>query len=58
MSRLHSCLLVLMCFSHSLEMASSLQQSFKSDLLNFYHSVILADGKETTIHLLKDIPKR
>nr|XP_056705337.1 protein NDNF-like [Euleptes europaea] len=62
MPRLHSCppfwLLVFMCFSHSLETANSLQQSFKSDLLNFYHTVILADGKETTIHLLKDIPKR
>ncbi|KAL8186892.1 UNVERIFIED_CONTAM: hypothetical protein K2H54_019815 [Gekko kuhli] len=39
-------------------MANSLQQSFKSDLFNFYRTVILADGKETTIHLLKDIPKR
>ncbi|KAI1231668.1 Protein NDNF, partial [Lamprotornis superbus] len=37
---------------------TSSQESFKTNLFNFYHSLILADGKETTIHLLKDIPKR
>ncbi|NWS89394.1 NDNF protein, partial [Toxostoma redivivum] len=37
---------------------TSSQQSFKTNLFNFYHSLILADGKETTVHLLKDIPKR
>ncbi|XP_048363034.1 protein NDNF-like [Sphaerodactylus townsendi] len=62
MSRLQSCppfwLLVFMCFSHSLETANSLQHRLKSGLINFYHTVILADGKETTIHLLKDISKR
>ncbi|XP_053166612.1 protein NDNF-like [Hemicordylus capensis] len=51
-------LLLVMFSCHSVEMASSLQQSFKTDLFNFYHTLILADGKETTVHLLKDIPKR
>ncbi|XP_040419591.1 protein NDNF-like isoform X1 [Cygnus olor] len=52
-------LLMAACLCHSIKApTSSSQQSFKSNLFNFYHSLILADGKETTIHLLKDIPKR
>ncbi|EOA96547.1 Fibronectin type-III domain-containing protein C4orf31-like protein, partial [Anas platyrhynchos] len=52
-------LLMAACLCHSIKApTSSLQQSFKSNLFNFYHSLLLADGKETTIHLLKDIPKR
>ncbi|KAJ6661633.1 hypothetical protein lerEdw1_013872 [Lerista edwardsae] len=51
-------LVLFMCFCHSLEEAKSLQQSFKSELFNFYHTLVLADGKETTVYLLKDIPKR
>nr|XP_009675417.1 PREDICTED: protein NDNF-like [Struthio camelus australis] len=52
-------LLMAVCLCHSIRApTTSSQQSFKSDLFNFYHSLILADGKETTIHLLKDIPKR
>ncbi|XP_028585135.2 protein NDNF-like [Podarcis muralis] len=51
-------LLLAMYFCHSTEVAHSIQQSFKSELLNFYHTFILADGKETTVHLLEDIPKR
>ncbi|KAJ7324317.1 hypothetical protein JRQ81_017337 [Phrynocephalus forsythii] len=39
-------------------MPSSMQKSFKSDLLHFYRTSILPDGKENTIYLLKDIPKR
>ncbi|XP_008500381.1 protein NDNF [Calypte anna] len=47
------------CFCHPMKVSTtSSQQSFKTNLFNFYHSLILADGKETTIHLLKDIPKR
>ncbi|NXG58169.1 NDNF protein, partial [Hemiprocne comata] len=47
------------CLCHSIKApTTSSQQSYKTDLFNFYHSLILADGKETTIHLLKDIPKR
>uniref|UniRef100_G1MUT8 Protein NDNF n=1 Tax=Meleagris gallopavo TaxID=9103 RepID=G1MUT8_MELGA len=53
------CLLTAACLCHSLKApTASSQQSFKSGLFNFYHSLILADGKETTVHLLKDIPKR
>ncbi|KFP25088.1 Protein NDNF, partial [Colius striatus] len=52
-------LLIAACLSHSLKAPiTSSEQSFKTDLFNFYHSLMLADGKETTIHLLKDIPKR
>ncbi|NXJ52625.1 NDNF protein, partial [Spizaetus tyrannus] len=52
-------LLMAACLCHSIKApTTSSQQSFKSDLFNFYHSLILADGKETTVHLLKDIPKR
>ncbi|KFP67014.1 Protein NDNF, partial [Cariama cristata] len=52
-------LLMAACLCHSIKApTTSSQQSFKTDLFNFYHSLILADGKETTIHLLKDIPKR
>ncbi|NXV76029.1 NDNF protein, partial [Atlantisia rogersi] len=52
-------LLTVACLCHSIKApTTSSQQSFKTDLFNFYHSLILADGKETTIHLLKDIPKR
>ncbi|NWY33726.1 NDNF protein, partial [Pheucticus melanocephalus] len=52
-------LLMASCLCHSIKApTTSSQQSFKSNLFNFYHSLILADGKETTIHLLKDIPKR
>nr|XP_060624942.1 protein NDNF-like [Anolis sagrei ordinatus] len=62
MSRLQSCLLswllLATCFCHSVEMATNLQQSFKSDLLHFYHTLILPDGKETTVHLMKDVLKR
>ncbi|OCT71949.1 hypothetical protein XELAEV_18034926mg [Xenopus laevis] len=32
--------------------------SIKKNLLNYYHSVILPEGKETTIYLLKDVTKR
>eukprot|EP00079_Xenopus_tropicalis_P012614 XP_002939769.1 PREDICTED: protein NDNF-like [Xenopus tropicalis] len=32
--------------------------NIKKNLLNYYHSVILPEGKETTIYLLKDITKR
>ncbi|NXD86841.1 NDNF protein, partial [Halcyon senegalensis] len=46
-----------LCYSIKVPISSS-QQSFKTHLFNFYHSLILADGKETTVHLLKDIPKR
>uniref|UniRef100_A0A8C2TN99 Protein NDNF n=1 Tax=Coturnix japonica TaxID=93934 RepID=A0A8C2TN99_COTJA len=53
------CLLAAACLCHSLKApTASSQQNFKSGLFNFYHSLILADGKETTVHLLKDIPKR
>ncbi|NXG28878.1 NDNF protein, partial [Dromaius novaehollandiae] len=48
-------LLMAVCLCHSIRAPTT---SFKSDLFNFYHSLILADGKETTVHLLKDIPKR
>ncbi|KAM9134458.1 protein NDNF-like [Pangshura tecta] len=51
-------LLVAMCLCHSIKMPTSSQHSFKSDLFSCNHSLILADGKETTVHLLKDIPKR
>lgn len=52
-------LLTATCLCHSIKASTtSSQQSFKADLFNFYHSLVLADGKETTIHLLKDIPKR
>ncbi|XP_009957408.1 PREDICTED: protein NDNF-like [Leptosomus discolor] len=52
-------LLTAACLCHSIKApTTSSQQSFKTDLFNFYHSLILADGKETTVHLLKDIPKR
>ncbi|NWU95503.1 NDNF protein, partial [Upupa epops] len=52
-------LLTVACMCHSIKApTSSSQQSFKANLFNFYHSLILADGKETTVHLLKDIPKR
>ncbi|NWX01618.1 NDNF protein, partial [Caloenas nicobarica] len=52
-------LLMVACLCHSIKVpTASSQQSFKTDLFNFYHSLILADGKETTVHLLKDIPKR
>ncbi|NXL89420.1 NDNF protein, partial [Alectura lathami] len=52
-------LLTAACLCHSIQAPTTgSQHSFKSDLFNFYHSLILADGKETTIHLLKDIPKR
>ncbi|CAM4700646.1 unnamed protein product [Lepidochelys kempii] len=51
-------LLVAMCLCHSVKVPTSSQHSFKSDLFNCNHSLILADGKETTVHLLKDIPKR
>ncbi|NXD12655.1 NDNF protein, partial [Nothocercus nigrocapillus] len=48
-------LLMAVCLCHAIRAPT---RTFKSDLFNFYHSLILADGKETTIHLLKDIPKR
>ncbi|OPJ84677.1 protein NDNF [Patagioenas fasciata monilis] len=52
-------LLMVACLCHSIKVPTTTsQQSFKTDLFNFYHSLILADGKETTVHLLKDIPKR
>ncbi|NXE06663.1 NDNF protein, partial [Lophotis ruficrista] len=52
-------LLLVACLCHSIKVpTTSSQHSFKTDLFNFYHSLMLADGKETTIHLLKDIPKR
>ncbi|NWQ79597.1 NDNF protein, partial [Columbina picui] len=52
-------LLMVACLCHSIKVPTTgSQQSFKTDLFNFYHSLILADGKETTVHLLKDIPKR
>ncbi|NXW77132.1 NDNF protein, partial [Hirundo rustica] len=52
-------LLTATCLCHSIKApTTSSQESFKTNLFNFYHSLILADGKETTIHLLKDIPKR
>ncbi|NXC50771.1 NDNF protein, partial [Penelope pileata] len=52
-------LLTAACLCHSIKAPTTgSQQSFKSSLFNFYHSLILADGKETTVHLLKDIPKR
>ncbi|NXY88318.1 NDNF protein, partial [Alcedo cyanopectus] len=52
-------LLMAACLCHSTkEPISGSQQSFKTNFFNFYHSLILADGKETTVHLLKDIPKR
>ncbi|XP_005498197.2 protein NDNF [Columba livia] len=52
-------LLMVACLCHSIKVpTTSSQLSFKTDLFNFYHSLILADGKETTVHLLKDIPKR
>ncbi|XP_029465159.1 protein NDNF-like isoform X2 [Rhinatrema bivittatum] len=35
-----------------------LPTNFKSELFNHYHHLILPDGKETTIHLLKDMLKR
>ncbi|XP_069096675.1 protein NDNF-like [Pleurodeles waltl] len=34
------------------------QITFKYNHFNHYHTLILPDGKETTIHLLKDISKR
>ncbi|XP_072851225.2 protein NDNF [Pogona vitticeps] len=55
---LPSWLLLALCICHSVQMSSSVQQSFKSELLHFYHTSILPDGKENTIYLLKDIPKR
>ncbi|XP_008935846.1 PREDICTED: protein NDNF-like [Merops nubicus] len=54
---LHLLMVASLCHSIKAPTTSS-QQSFKTDLFNFYHSLILADGKETTVHLLKDIPKR
>ncbi|NXA21517.1 NDNF protein, partial [Ibidorhyncha struthersii] len=52
-------LLMVACLCHSIKApTTSSRQSFQTDLFNFYHSLILADGKEMTIHLLKDIPKR
>ncbi|XP_009904391.2 protein NDNF [Dryobates pubescens] len=52
-------LLMVACLCHSIKAPTTRsQQRLKTDLFNFYHSLILDDGKETTIHLLKDIPKR
>ncbi|XP_027762936.1 protein NDNF-like [Empidonax traillii] len=51
-------ILMAACLCHSIKAPTSSQQSFRTDLFNFYHSLILADGKETTVHLMKDIPKR
>ncbi|NXN77640.1 NDNF protein, partial [Bombycilla garrulus] len=51
-------LLMATCLCHSIKAPTSSQQSFKTNLFKFYHSLILADGKETTVHLLKDITKR
>ncbi|XP_057277559.1 protein NDNF-like [Pezoporus wallicus] len=52
-------LLMVACLCHSIKApTTSSHQSFNTNLFNFYHSLILADGKETTVHLLKDIPKR
>ncbi|KFO69520.1 Protein NDNF, partial [Cuculus canorus] len=54
---LHLLAVAFLC--HSIKaLTTSSQQNFKTDLFNFYHSLLLADGKETTVHLLKDIPKR
>ncbi|NXS53226.1 NDNF protein, partial [Brachypteracias leptosomus] len=53
----HLLMVARLCHSIKAPTTSS-QQSFKTDLFNFYHSLILADGKETTVHLLKDITKR
>ncbi|XP_019357760.1 PREDICTED: protein NDNF-like [Gavialis gangeticus] len=50
--------LIAISLCHLKNVPAGSQQSFKNGLFNFYHSLILADGKETTIHLLKDIPKR
>ncbi|NWT04903.1 NDNF protein, partial [Mionectes macconnelli] len=54
---LHVLMAACLCQSIKAPTTSS-QQSFRTDLFNFYHSLILADGKETTVHLMKDIPKR
>ncbi|NXO18064.1 NDNF protein, partial [Oriolus oriolus] len=54
---LHLLMATSLCHSIKAPTTSS-QQRFKTNLFNFYHSLILADGKETTVHLLKDIPKR
>ncbi|NXD66972.1 NDNF protein, partial [Eolophus roseicapillus] len=52
-------LLMVACLCHSIKApTTSSRQTFNTNLFNFYHSLILADGKETTVHLLKDIPKR
>ncbi|XP_069720450.1 protein NDNF-like [Phaenicophaeus curvirostris] len=52
-------LLAVTCLCHSIKAPTTTsQQNFKTDLFNFYHSLLLTDGKETTVHLLKDIPKR
>ncbi|NWI10503.1 NDNF protein, partial [Crypturellus soui] len=48
-------LLMAVCLCPALRAPTS---TLRSDLFNFYHSLVLADGKETTVHLLKDIPKR
>ncbi|XP_063162677.1 protein NDNF-like [Candoia aspera] len=55
---LPSCFLLVTCFGHSLVMTVGLQQNFKSEMFNFYHTLMLEEGKETTIFLSKEMPKR
>ncbi|KAM4703505.1 protein NDNF-like [Rhinophrynus dorsalis] len=47
-----SLLIGCMCFSKTPSV------NFKTNIFNHYNSLILPDGKETTIYLLKDITKR
>ncbi|XP_058043939.1 protein NDNF-like [Ahaetulla prasina] len=50
--------LLAMCFSHPLIMAAGLQQNLKNEMFRFYHMLLLAEGKETTISLPKEMPQR
>ncbi|XP_007438545.2 protein NDNF-like [Python bivittatus] len=62
MPRPRACLpswfLLVICFSHSLVTTVALQQNFKSEMFNFYRTLMLAEGKETTLFLSKEAPKR
>ncbi|XP_034291135.1 protein NDNF-like [Pantherophis guttatus] len=50
--------LLVMCLSHPLIMAVGLQQNLKNEMFRFYHMLMLAEGKETTISLSKGMPQR
>ncbi|XP_070610037.1 protein NDNF-like [Erythrolamprus reginae] len=50
--------LLALCFIHPLIMAVGLQQNLKNEMFHFYHVLTLAEGKEMTISLPKEMPQR